>query len=489
MVAKDKSLQEYYTESDALTSFMVDQLDLKEYQLVLEPCAGRGAFIDAILAKNPATRIDAIEISQASYQALQHKYAQNPNVSVSQRDFLFDPEVNLWRNLGGRYDCVVANPPYGAQIEKAKRQILKALHNNEYVKETYGLFLRTCIDLTKNQGKLVFILPDTYQTLHLHKGLRKYILQKCQILKILNFPSNFFPNVSYGYANMSIIVLQRSDNAMQIANNTTLFYGNFQTIRGFNKLPEHEISRVAQNLIASEPNLSFSPSINAPGRQSRRNVVTLGEIAACVTGFYSGDDKRFLRVAPYCTHRNAKYYQIAESRIIETDASKYINNLEGLTGQKRLIPIIKGNKARYTYQPEWYVDWSTQAISHYKKDKKARFQNSSYYFRPGVAVPMVRSTNLNAFYMQSAVFDQSIVGIFPNDPEMIWHILYFLNTEEADIELKKINSSTNNSANYIKKLEIPLTYDLKTAKKISEIRSKIFAGNENITLIDNLAAR
>lgn len=475
MVAKDKSLQEYYTESDALTSFMVEQLDLKEFQLVLEPCAGRGAFIDAILANHPTARIDAIEISQVSCQALQNKYAENPNVSISQRDFLFDPEVNLWRNLGGRYDCVVANPPYGAQIEKSKRQILKALHNNEYVKETYGLFLRTCIDLTKNHGILVFILPDTYQTLHLHKALRKYVLQKCKILKILNFPSNFFPNVSYGYANMSIIVLQKSDDAIQNAKNRTRFYGNFRTISDFKKLPDHEIARVPQSLIAAEPNLSFSPTVKAAESHSKRNVIKLGEIAACVTGFYSGDDKRFLRVAPHCKHRNAKHYQIVDTSLIETDASTYVNNLAGLIGPKSFIPIIKGNKARYIYEPEWYVDWSIQAVSHYKKDTKARFQNSLYYFRPGIAVPMVRSTNINAFFMQGAVFDQSIVGIFPYDPEMIWHILYYLNTEEADIELKKINNSTNNSANYLKRLEIPIVHDLKTAKKISEIRSIVMS--------------
>jgi hypothetical protein len=104
----------------------------------------------------------------------------------------------------------------------------------------------------------------------------------------------------------------------------------------------------------------------------------------------------------------------------------------------------------------WAVDWGTAAISHYKDDGKARFQNSDYYFREGIGVPMVTSTRINAFLLGRRVFDQSVVGIFPRRREWLFPLLVLLNSDYATRLLKEaINPTANNSANYLKKLPLP----------------------------------
>lgn len=71
------------------------------------------------------------------------------------------------------------------------------------------MFLYCCINLLARGGRLVFIIPDTYLNLHLHRKLRHHILTETLVDEIVIFPSRFFQGISYGYAKMSIITLIR----------------------------------------------------------------------------------------------------------------------------------------------------------------------------------------------------------------------------------------------------------------------------------------
>ena len=62
---------------------------------------------------------------------------------------------------------------------------------------------------------------------------------------------------------------------------------------------------------------------------------------------------------------------------------------------------MKGGSHRFIQKTSWVLDWSNSALSFYRNDAKARFQNSDFYFREGIGVPMVTSTRINAFLLQS----------------------------------------------------------------------------------------
>lgn len=116
------------------------------------------------------------------------------------------------------------------------------------------------------------------------------------------------------------------------------------------------------------------------------------------------------------------------------------------------IPFIKSaSDKRYARGHEdWYVRWDSETVSFYKADKKARFQNSEYYFKTGIGIPMVKSSRIKAFLMQNRVFDQSIVGIFPKDKTKLNYILALMNSDIINQIVHIINPTANNSANYIK---------------------------------------
>ena len=98
------------------------------------------------------------------------------------------------------------------------------------------------------------------------------------------------------------------------------------------------------------------------------------------------------------------------------------------------------------------MNWSKEAVLHYKKDKKARFQNPQYYFRFGIGVPMISSSSITASLIKNKLFDQSIVGIFPKDESLTYYLLAFFNSPTCNKLIRTINPSANNPANYIKKI-------------------------------------
>lgn len=129
------------------------------------------------------------------------------------------------------------------------------------------------------------------------------------------------------------------------------------------------------------------------------------------------------------------------------------------------------------------MDWSTKAVKEYRQSKKCRFQNSEYYFTNGIGIPMIRSSKLTGALIDGRLFDQSIVGVFPKDESWINYLLGFFNSSICTELINAINPSTNNSANYIKKIPFIVPADNlknKVEKLVESILSKLKSGDINI---------
>ena len=60
------TLCSYYTESDDITSYMVSKVTVSDGDVILEPSAGEGIFIDELLKTNKSFRVDALDINEAA---------------------------------------------------------------------------------------------------------------------------------------------------------------------------------------------------------------------------------------------------------------------------------------------------------------------------------------------------------------------------------------------------------------------------------------
>ncbi len=452
MISEQRIFQAYYTKSEPIVSYMVDLLDLKGTETIFEPCAGDGVFIDLILTKYLNIQIDAFELNKNAFDTLKSKYRDLENITIKQTDTLTDMDLEFLCSMGGKYDAVIANPPYGAWRNTIDRATLKKRFNGFYAKESYSLFLYRSIESLNEGGKLVFIIPDTYLNLNMHKDIRKYILSNTKIKEIALFPSSYFPGVNFGYANLSIIALEKSSGYKSNVENTFRIIKDYKSVEelGNEKIKHLTKLNIQQKNVLKNDGYIFlsntNPSVSDCIRQAKTSI---GEVCDCATGFYSGNDKDRLKVLSKEIRNSKRYDEVDKEKITYDCRSRPVNGIEN---DKIYVPIVKGGNVRYYKADNWFMEWSSDIVSFYKKDQKARYQNSSYYFNKGIAVPMVSSSSITGAIIENRLFDQSIVGIFPKKESLIHYLLAFFNSPTCNKLIRTINPSTNNSSNYIKRI-------------------------------------
>jgi adenine-specific DNA-methyltransferase len=432
----------FYTSDTRLVAYMVELLGLQDGDMCLEPSAGNGFFIDGLLETGKHLTINAIELSAEASAFLKNKYQTRPNVVVQHQDF-FELTNNLFET-NQYFDKIIANPPYGGWLEYDQRKSLKLQFPDLYVKETYGLFIAQSIERLKPNGVGVFIVPETFLYLHLHLGLRKRILRDAQIVSIDIFPSSFFPNVQFGYAKLCIIKLKKQPSKPT----DTFFVQHCQK-------PEELLEHRGKKFVVQMARVLATPELSIPLSEPLELVgltTTLGDLADCVTGLYTGEDSKYLYRTAANPKKANKYRHVSPEQLA-TQAP----NLQGFSTEPCFVPVLKGGGFHYLKPLLWCIDWSQEAVASYKTSPKARFQNSQFYFRQGIGFPMVSSGKATASLIQAGwLFDQSVVGVFPKNSLHLGFLLAFLNSRVCWQLLRQINPSANNSANYLRRLPIHL---------------------------------
>jgi len=148
----------------------------------------------------------------------------DPNVA-GDKAFRWEEEFKYVIDDGG-FDVVIGNPPWVSfglrNVGKMNKIESKFYRDNffsaEYKLSTYALFVEKGIRLLKDGGYLSFILPDSFLLGRYFSKLRKFILDTCEIKKIvLTFYDVFSGKATTG--RNVIIVLKKQDNAKKRSNN------------------------------------------------------------------------------------------------------------------------------------------------------------------------------------------------------------------------------------------------------------------------------
>ena len=453
-------LRAFYTNDDRLVDFMVQLLELEDQADCLEPAAGDGCFVRGILRRNIAVNVEAWELSTEATRTLHDAFSGFDNVRIKHGNFLTSQNEALF---AATYDRVIANPPYGAWQEPSLRSQLKRLFPGLYVKETYGLFLAKSFERLRHGGRLVFIVPETFLFIHRQQGLREELLRNGTISSIDIIPSSLFPGVSFGYARLSIIVIERRSpspgHRFLIRHSSSM--GELTSFGG----RSFEVTQ-ASILLRHSSALPVE-GVGGPMAFVDSAALRLGDLADCVTGFYSGCDGRFLRVCSPTARGSNRYPALDHALLFDGDR---MPPLDGIRSRRCFVPILKGGGHRFLKPLTWAIDWSCSAVTHYRSDPKARFQNSRFYFKRGIGLPMVSSTKANAAIIHAeSLFDQSIVGVFPKNPAHFWFLLVLLNSPTCFRLLRLLNPSANNSAKYVRELPVVLP---RTEKRLLAVSAK-----------------
>jgi adenine-specific DNA-methyltransferase len=183
---------------EALVDLMVDKLFRgrlpSENERVLDPGAGRGAFVDGILrwcAKHRCAlpSIVAIESDPQHAAYLRDRFAGVDKVDVREIDFLAEAE--------GSYEYVVGNPPYVAITGLSDAERVRYRANFTTAKgrfDLYLLFFEQSIRLLKPSGRLVFVTPEKFTYVESAASLRG-LLSKTWIEELHFLDEESFPGL------------------------------------------------------------------------------------------------------------------------------------------------------------------------------------------------------------------------------------------------------------------------------------------------------
>jgi hypothetical protein len=314
------------------------------------------------------------------------------------------------------------------------------------------LFFVISVERLAAGGRFVFLLPDTFLTSKNHSPLRKFMCDNVALEYVIRFPSKRFESVNFGYGNLCIIAgtKRRLSDQAKVS-----WVEAFDPSRNILEQPSENCLEFSGSDLLKNHETGWQRAM-ADEHVAHGDWTCLGDIAECKTGIYSGDNERFIG------YDAARIKKRLNGHSIDWDSSLVTHDLtnrereNGLENKNSYVPLIRGGHRDFNDQTPWAIRWDSQALHFYRTDKKARLQNSRFYFRAGIAVPMVTARRLSASLMDNAVFDQGVVGVFPFDTGQRNAILLYLNSKTAtDLRNNIVNGGANNSANYLKRLPVP----------------------------------
>ncbi len=194
---------EYYTPR-AVTQFMVDMVDPKLGEKVLDPACGTGGFLTCTIEHKRSKYVNSVEdrellqksISGVEKKPLPHLLCVTNMMlhgvdvpSQIKRDNTLSRPLRDYRPRD-RVDVVVTNPPFGGIEEDGIESNFPAAFRT---KETADLFLVLLMHILKPGGRAAVVLPDgTLFGEGVKTRIKEKLLEECNLHTIIRLPNGVF---------------------------------------------------------------------------------------------------------------------------------------------------------------------------------------------------------------------------------------------------------------------------------------------------------
>ena len=125
----------------------------------------------------------------------------------------------------GGFDVVIGNPPYVFArdnfSQSEKDFFVEKYVSAKYQINTYLLFIEKTITLLKNNGIYGLIIPNSWLMVYSGEGLRKYLLETCNLYQIINLEGYSFES-----ANVETVILLAENRIISNPNSLEIFLNN-----------------------------------------------------------------------------------------------------------------------------------------------------------------------------------------------------------------------------------------------------------------------
>ncbi|MBO5435239.1 SAM-dependent DNA methyltransferase [bacterium] len=193
---------EYYTPR-AVTQFIVDMVNPKINEKVLDPACGTGGFLACTIdhlkkqistsaeAETLNTNICGIEKKPLPHQLCTTNmilHGIDTPINIRRDNTLSKPINNI--SPAERVDVIVTNPPFGGVEEDGIESNFPAAYRT---KETVDLFLLYIISMLKPQGRCGIVLPDgALFGEGVKTRIKEKLMEDCNLHTIIRLPKSVF---------------------------------------------------------------------------------------------------------------------------------------------------------------------------------------------------------------------------------------------------------------------------------------------------------
>jgi len=226
-------LGQFFTPRQVI-DFMVNVVDPKDNETVLDPACGSGGFLIGVMKKMwyelnekyIAGRIDDLEEEKRDYTK-NNLFGMEINdrlAWVAKMNMVFHGDghggikhcnalLKTTRNkeiFDKKFDIILTNPPFGSKIND-----VKILSDERYLelskyKLTEILFLGLCLDLLAPNGRLGIVLPDGILSNASLKYVRDWLKKNSVIKAVISLPEETFRPYGAGIK-ASLLFLEKKD--------------------------------------------------------------------------------------------------------------------------------------------------------------------------------------------------------------------------------------------------------------------------------------
>lgn len=216
---------EFYTPRP-ITKLVVDLLDPKLGEIVLDPACGTGGFlvntIEHVRAKYVKTAKDEKKLEESvrgtELKQLPHILAitnfilhgvETPD-QITRGDMLGKPLTEYGPK--DRVDVIVANPPFGGAVKDGTENNFPSTFRT---KSTAELFLVLFIHLLKHGGRAGVVLPDgSLFGDGVLARIKEHLLNECNVHTIIRLPSGVF--APYAGVNTNLVFFEKGTPTKEI---------------------------------------------------------------------------------------------------------------------------------------------------------------------------------------------------------------------------------------------------------------------------------
>ncbi len=190
---------------------------------VLEPSAGVGAFVDAVLENKPDADIMAFEKDLMTGKILGHLH---PDQKVRVQGF-----EKIEKPFTDYFDLAISNIPFGdvavfdpeftGSQDPARRSAPKAIHNYFFLKS---------LDAVREGGIVAFITSQGVLDAPSNAPIREYMMRNANLVGVARLPNNLFTDNAGTEVGSDLIILQKNSGKNgELYYNEKLFMQTEQT--------------------------------------------------------------------------------------------------------------------------------------------------------------------------------------------------------------------------------------------------------------------